>query len=395
MTTLNNKPKDMPALAPAPAPAATSPPLLLTIRFSASLPDLELDIPRPGATTVVSLKHLIRSRLDKAHARRRLRFIHGGKILPDTAVLSSVLRAIPPPPTTTTSTINSTSSYTSSSINYHHATSPFTRRSNDNGNNNNSSGAGDNIAEAEKSKNKNKGKSIPGRPEPAPRIYVNCSIGDELTAGELESEAQAALLPPPTSSSSLLSSSRSSSSSNKQPGLGLGLGLGLDTSGGTSAGATTTAAPRGFDRLLSAGFTASEVNQLRLQFRSIHSSRYTPDTLPSPDTFRRMEDSWIDDNGAAMPTSSLTDAGDNSSGGAGGIFGGMGGGGTDSDEVGLVAMIDVLIRGVITGFIWPLGSAGWLLREEGMSSDRWRFMVVVGVLFSVLIGFIRAISGDK
>jgi len=106
-----------------------------------------------------------------------------------------------------------------------------------------------------------------------------------------------------------------------------------------------------------------------------------------------MEDSWIDDNGAAVPASSLTNnPGDNSSGG---MFGGMGGGGTDSDEVGLVAMIDVLIRGVITGFIWPLGSAGWLLREEGMSSDRWRFMVVVGVLFSVLIGFIRAISGDK
>ncbi|KAJ2969530.1 hypothetical protein NUW58_g9968 [Xylaria curta] len=74
------------------------PALLLTIRFSAALPDLELDIPRPSATTVVSLKHLIRSRLDKAHARRRLRFIHGGKILPDTAVLSSVLRALPLPP---------------------------------------------------------------------------------------------------------------------------------------------------------------------------------------------------------------------------------------------------------------------------------------------------------
>jgi hypothetical protein len=141
---------------------------------------------------------------------------------------------------------------------------------------------------------------------------------------------------------------------------------------------------------LSAGFTASEVNQLRLQFRSIHASRYTPDTLPSPDSFRRMEDSWIDDNGAAMPTSLNS----NHNASNGGVLA-MGGGGTDSDEVGLVAMVDVLIRGVITGFIWPLGSAGWLIREEGMSSDRWRFMLGVGVIFSVLIGFIRAISGDK
>ncbi|KAI0865395.1 DUF2407 C-terminal domain-containing protein [Xylaria cubensis] len=339
MTTTTMAPKS--PLAPKAPMPATLPPLLLTIRFSASLPDLELDIPRPGATTVVSLKHLIRSRLDKAHARRRLRFIHGGKILPDTAVLSSVLRAPPPPPPTTG--------------NGHH---PAERR-------------GERGGDTEE-KSKSKGKSIPGRPEPAPRIYVNCSIGDELSPSELESEAQAAALPPPTISTSPTSHRPSS----KPPGLG------LTTS--------TTPAPRGFDRLLSAGFTASEVNQLRLQFRSIHSSRYTPDTLPSPDSFRRMEDSWIDDNGAAMPAG----AGVNSSSGDGGMLG-MGGVGTDSDEVGLVGMVDVLIRGVITGFIWPLGSAGWLIREEGMSSDRWRFMVGTGVMLGVLIGFIRAISGDK
>ncbi|TRX94571.1 hypothetical protein FHL15_004523 [Xylaria flabelliformis] len=337
-------------LAPKAPMSATLPPLLLTIRFSASLPDLELDIPRPGATTVVSLKHLIRSRLDKAHARRRLRFIHGGKILPDTAVLSSVLRAPPPPPPTSLGTGNG---------------HPAERRGDE---------RGDTVEETA-SKSKSKGKSIPGRPEPAPRIYVNCSIGDELSPSELESEAQAAALPPPTTSTSTSPTSHHHPSS-KPPGLG------LTTS-------STTPAPRGFDRLLSAGFTASEVNQLRLQFRSIHSSRYTPDTLPSPDSFRRMEDAWIDDNGAAMPAG----AGVNSSGDGGML--GMGGVGTDSDEVGLVGMVDVLIRGVITGFIWPLGSAGWLIREEGMSSDRWRFMVGTGVMLGVLIGFIRAISGDK
>ncbi|KAI0873676.1 DUF2407 C-terminal domain-containing protein [Hypoxylon argillaceum] len=343
---------------PSKALSTTPPPLLLTIRFSASLPDLELDIPRPGATTVVSLKHLIRSRLDKAHARRRLRFIHGGKILPDTAVLSSVLRALPPPPPPSLTTGN-------------RAPTGADRR-------------GGNHAEGEsesKSKGKGKGKSVPGRPEPAPRIYVNCSIGDELEPADLESEAQAAALPPPSSPPSR----HHPSSSNKTPGFGLGL-----ATGGSTTTTTTAAPPRGFDRLLSAGFNASEVNQLRLQFRSIHASRYTPDTLPSPDSFRRMEDSWIDDNGAAMPAGALN-AGAHD---AGGMLG-MSGAGTDSDEVGLVGMVDVLIRGVITGFIWPLGSAGWLIREEGMSSDRWRFMVGVGVMFGVLIGFIRAISGDK
>ncbi|KAF2967165.1 hypothetical protein GQX73_g6408 [Xylaria multiplex] len=185
-------------------------------------------------------------------------------------------------------------------------------------------------------------------------------------------EARAAALPPP--------SAPSLHPSPAAPGSGLS----------PPAGISPASTPRGFDRLLSAGFTASEVNQLRLQFRSIHSSRYTPDTLPSPDSFRRMEDAWIDDNGAAMPAAATSTA---ANGGSGML--GMGGGGTDSDEVGLVAMVDVLIRGVITGFIWPLGSAGWLIREEGMSSDRWRFMVGVGVVFGVLIGFIRAISGDN
>ncbi|KAI1657521.1 DUF2407 C-terminal domain-containing protein [Daldinia decipiens] len=307
---LHLKPPSSPLFPPNP------PPLLLTIRFSASIPDLDLDIPHPSLTTVISLKHLIRQRLQEPNSQRRLRFIHGGKILPDNAALSSVLRAPLPPPRP------------------------------------------DYDYDA-----KGKGKSVPGRPEPPQRIYVNCSIGDSLTTAELESEAIAAAAPAPAPS---------------------------DASSPLSRAATplpsTSAAPRGFDRLLSAGFTAAEVNQLRLQFRSIHSSRFTPDTLPSPDSFRRMEDAWIDDNGASMPAAGAL--GGNA--GAGGLSNG-----TDSDEVGLVALVDVMIRGVVTGFMWPLGSAGWLVREEGMASGRWRFMVGVGVMFSVLIGIIRSMSGEK
>ncbi|KAJ8104436.1 hypothetical protein ONZ43_g7852 [Nemania bipapillata] len=108
-----------------------------------------------------------------------------------------------------------------------------------------------------------------------------------------------------------------------------------------------------------------------------------------------MEDAWIDDNGAAVPASSAAAAAAAGMGSAahdpGGIFG-IGGG--DGDDV-VIYVVDVLVRGIIMGFIWPLGSAGWLIREEGMSSERWRFMVGVGVMFGVLLGFIRAISGDK
>ncbi|KAI1388227.1 DUF2407 C-terminal domain-containing protein [Hypoxylon trugodes] len=310
-------------------PPPSQPPLLLTIRFSASIPDLELDIPRPSSTTVISLKHLIRARLSEPNSQRRLRFIHGGKILPDSAVLSSVLRAPPPPPPSSPLTPSYGHSYNDS-------------KGND---------------------GKGKGKSIPGRPDPTLRIYVNCSIGDSLTTTELEAEALAASAAPPP-----LSPSPTTTAYPPLPG--------------TPQVASTTTAPRGFDRLLSTGFTTAEVNQLRLQFRSVHASRYTPDTLPSPDSFRRMEDAWIDDNGAAAaPTTATTTA----------TFGG----GTDSDEVGLVALVDVMIRGVLTGFVWPLGSAGWLVREEGMASGRWRFMVGVGVVFSLLIGIIRSISGEK
>ncbi|KAI0020385.1 DUF2407 C-terminal domain-containing protein [Xylariomycetidae sp. FL0641] len=322
---------------PAPPPPPPPQPLLLTVRFSAAVPDLELDIAHAGATTVAALKHLIRERLEAypEHRRRRLRFIHGGKILPDGAVLGAVLRAPAPPPP------RREGSY--------------------------ASGAEDTDGGG-KGKGKGKGKSVPGRPVPPARIYVNCSIGDELPTADLEAEALAAQQPP--SSSALPSRTQATTTSRHVPT------------------ATTTRAPRGFDRLLAAGLSAGEVAQLRAQFRGIHGARYAPDAQPSPDSFRRMEDAWMDD-----ATASLSGGGSPFTGAGTGT---AGDGITDSDEAGgLVALVDVLVRGVLTGFVWPLGSAGWLVREEGMASGRWRFMVGVGVLFSVLIGVIRAISGDK
>ncbi|RYP75385.1 hypothetical protein DL771_002481 [Monosporascus sp. 5C6A] len=339
-------------------------PLLLTIRFSAALPDLELDIPYPGTTTVVSLKHLIRSRLSEPNSQRRLRFIHGGKILPDGAVLSAVLKPPPPPPPPP----SSSAGYAARGYGY------------DYGSGAKESGTGGD----ETGNGKGKGKSVPGRP--LQRIYVNCSIGDSLTSAELSAEAAAAAAPPSSNSNS------STLAPGSSPSGGVGTAMG-------PAMTTTTPAPRGFDRLLSAGLTPAEVNQLRLQFRSIHASRYTPDTLPSPDSFRRMEDEWIDSSPGHDHSNNNNGGGGFLAGGNGGSIGGMGG--TDADEfgagdagAGIAGTIDVLVRGVVTGFLWPLGSGAWLMREEGMASGRSRFMVGVGVLFSVLIGIIRAISGE-
>ncbi|KAH6657645.1 DUF2407 C-terminal domain-containing protein [Truncatella angustata] len=310
----------MTTLKPPPLPTPSAPPLSLTIRFSASVPDLDLDIPRPSQTTVISLKHLIRSRLAEPNSQRRLRFIQGGKILPDTAALSSVLRAPPPPP----------------------------------------------RADDGRDASKGKGKGVANRP-PLQRIYVNCSIGDSLTDAELKAEEEAASVPVSEPSPSPLRATSPGSPRMPAP---------INTSSST---------PRGFDRLLNAGFSAAEVNQLRLQFRSIHSSRFTPDTLPSPDSFRRMEDGWIDDNGAAVTTT----------GGGGGAAGVGGGGGFESDEVGLLGWLDAMIWGMAVGFMWPLGSVGWLTREHGIHSDRLKVMITGGVMLSLLIGIVRAISGEK
>ncbi|KAK0651610.1 DUF2407 C-terminal domain-containing protein [Cercophora newfieldiana] len=339
----------------------TPPSLHLTVRFSTSLPDLHLDILTPHQTTIAALKHLIRARLAAdandtpaksdisardqatrnataaAAARGRLRFIHGGKILPDNAALSSVLKPLPPPPPAPSTT---------------------------------------------PSDPKGKGKGVEGRPQQ--RVYVNCSIGDELTPSELASEAAAATETPAPPSSPFLRSSTPSTT----PSHGHTTGIQLDTGSGLGirSTGTTQRAPRGFDRLLTAGFTSAEVNQLRLQFRSIQSQRHTPDTMPSPDTLRTMEDAWIDSNGAGA------------GGGGGGASGAGGEDGAEAagadDAFGLNAVIDAMLKGMFIGFIFPLGAVGWLLREEGIWPKRIQVFVSLGVLLSLSVGIVRAFGGE-
>lgn len=284
----------------APTDIGRGTPLLLTVRFTTSIPDLLLDIPIPNETSVIALKHLIRSKLDNPTSKHRFRLIHGGKLLKDDDVLAAVLKipSAPPP-----------------------APDP-----------------------------KGKGKAVETQPA---RVYINCSIGDELTSSELSAEALAA--------------TTSASKSRKEKEL-------RNESKATAIQSTTTPAPRGFDRLLSAGFTPVEVNQLRLQFLSIQSNIHTPDTMPSPSTLRQMEDAWIDDNAGNTGTNS----------GDGGFdFGddGLGGG-----------ALDDLLWGNILGFLWPLGCVGWIIREGGVWSRRRQIAVFTGFVLSITFGMLRVVS---
>jgi hypothetical protein len=284
------------------SPVASANALHLTIRFTTSIPDLLLDIADSEQTTVVALKHLLRSRLEPPTSQHRLRFIHGGKLLKDDDILYQVLKVPAPPP---------------------RAADP-----------------------------KGKGKVVASLVQ---RVYINCSIGDALTPSELSAEAFAATQSVSKASKEMRNDTKSSSSSR-------------------AAAATTTPAVRGFDRLLSGGFTAAEVNQLRLQFLSIQANIHTPESMPSPTTLRRMEDAWIDDN-----------AGNRGTGAAAGGFDfgedGVGGG-----------ALDDLLWGNVMGFLWPLGCVGWVLHEEGVWSGRRKMAVFTGFLLSMTFGMLRVMS---
>ncbi|KAK0634663.1 DUF2407 C-terminal domain-containing protein [Bombardia bombarda] len=400
-------PPTSPALSRSPSSlslfAQHPPPLHLTIRFSAALPDLHLDILTPHRTTIVALKHLIRARLAadadasnstptssfptstddsnsnnnnnktsknkqtpaSAAARGRLRFIHAGRILPDHSALSTVLK-VPPPPPHLSSSPSASSSSTSKDP-------------------------------------KGKGKGVEGRG--TLRVFVNCSIGDELTDAELAEEAAAAAETPPSPPPP------SSSNRQQQQQRGRTSGLRLDTSSPnpnpTNTNQTsrlrstttttiahhhetnnTTPAPRGFDRLLSTGFTPAEVNQLRLQFRSIQAQRHTPDTMPSPDTLRSMEDAWIDSNNSGTAAgAAFTGTGDDGAD--------TGGDDNNNNATGMNAVVDALVMGMFIGFVFPLGAVGWLLREEGMWSKRSQVFVALGFLLSFSVGVVRGLTGEN
>ncbi|CAK7215867.1 hypothetical protein SBRCBS47491_002622 [Sporothrix bragantina] len=428
-----------------------APPLHLTARFL-SLPDVQIEMPDPSRVTVVGLKTLIRQQLVRKAAqaaaeppsptsssrprpkekekeketeketekekekeqqplsptlqdahRRRLRIIYAGKILADDVVLGSVLRPVPPPPRAGRSPSVSTST-ASTPVGNQSTNIPSDARSGTGS----STPLGDGAAFAA-------------------RVYVNCSIGDIMPASELSAESDAAAVAAVLHSRGSGASLAASASGTLTPGAvggrsGGGGPMRIDplhrrgASGGGGSGGpsssplssqqqqpgghsvaggssdTTTPAPRGFERLLQAGFTPAEVNQLRLQFNTIQSTRFTPDTMPSPDSLRTMEDSWLDNNQGGGPGGGGGTAGFGGSGGAGGPAGDDGN--PLPEDTGLPGMLDIMVRAMVIGFVFPLGSISWLMREEGLWTARWRMFVSMGVVVSLMIGSVKTLAGE-
>jgi len=295
------------------APSGT--PLALVIRFSTSNPDLILSISNPSRTTGLSLKQQIRSQLDAPASESRLRLIHAGKVLADGAALSNSLNVVIPP-----------------------------QQARDDGDSKSARAKG-------KQPVRDTNPAVPA----AARVYIHCSIGDALTPSELSTEAKAAQ----EADQALLSQTAP-------------IGTAAQASGDDST-TTTTPAPRGFDRLLNAGFTSAEVATLRTQFLAIQSHSHTPDTMPSGPDLLALEERWLD-SGSNTATAG---AGAEDAGGFGG-----------EDSAGLEDML----YGNLIGFFWPMGAMFWLMREEGVWSRRKQIAVLSGFLVNVTFGFLRVMN---
>ena len=95
--------------------------------------------------------------------------------------------------------------------------------------------------------------------------------------------------------------------------------------------------------------------------------------MPSPDTMRNMEDAWIDSNAGETPTASNV---------------------LDDDRSTMSGVLDVLIKGMMIGFFFPLGSMTWLLRQ-GIWGDKWQIFVGSGVVLSLTVGVVISLSSDR
>ncbi|CBF85925.1 DSC3 family protein [Aspergillus nidulans FGSC A4] len=328
---------------PPPGVFAPNPPgpenntLFITVRFSASIPDLRLDIDYPETTTATGLKQAIRARLPPSLSSHRLRLIYAGRGLEDTTPLAVSLK-LPPP------------------------SNRFSK----------SLSAPDKDAASEDTSNqgistkRDKGKAPIREP---PRLYVHCSIGDiVLSAADLEAEAAAVSTLQIQGHNSHRSNDEKTKDSHSR-----------QQSHDGQASSSTIPAPRGFDRLLSAGFTAAEVTALRSQFMATLSVSRTRDTMPTGAELRELEDRWLDEGSSTMAT-------------GGTVAGGEGVSFTDDDGgfgSNSRGAIDDMLWGAVMGFFWPVGCAMWLRREEGVWSWRKGLAVFVGVVVNIAFGAMR------
>lgn len=138
---------------------------------------------------------------------------------------------------------------------------------------------------------------------------------------------------------------------------------------------TTSNEPRGFDRLLDAGLSPSEITSLRSQFLALTAHNHTPDTMPSPSAMRRLEDRWLDSSSSVPGTGIPATMNEHE----------------EDDDDGRGALDDVL-WGTVTGFFWPVGAALWLVREEGVWSKRRQMAAMTGVLVNLAVGAMKMSS---
>ena len=194
-------------------------------------------------------------------------------------------------------------------------------------------------------------------------IYIHCSISSErtLSPAELDAEAKDAIALQQQAAAAAASSSQDANDDNDNDRTG--------TQPPTATNTTTaTPAPLGFDRLLSAGLSPTEVSALRSQFLAIQAHTHTPDTMPSSHELRLLEERWLDAGNS--PT------------------GPMGEGGGSDDEGGGGGLEDML-WGNVMGFFWAVGAIVWLVREEGVWSKRRQIGVVTGVLVNIAFCVLR------
>lgn len=312
----------------------------LVIRFATSIPDLPVAVRLPRITTTLSLKQFIRPRLPTSDAASRLRLIYAGKVLADSAPLSASLRLPPPPPPPPLH------DETANEIN-------------------------------PDSKSKTKGKQ-PMRhvsplldnadvPPGAKRYYIHCSLGDALSLSELASEATLA----GNIEASLKSQYEDARAERHISRVSIASDRGTRRSSNPTG---TSAAPQGFDRLLSSGFTPQEVTTLRSQFQTNLSYTHTPDTMPSAVEMRALEDRWLDSTATDPSAASMVEGAETGWGA-----------GFAVEEGGL----DDMLWGYLTGFFWPLGALIWGFREEGIWARRRQVAVVMGVVLNAAFGFMR------
>lgn len=311
--------------------------LLIAVRFSASIPDLPLDVADPDTTTGAGLKQLIRDQLPSTLSSHRLRLIYAGRGLEDTTSLATSLK-LPPSPSRTP------------------------RPADDEDQNDLSSDP-----------NKSNAKGKQAVRDSRPRIYIHCSIGD-IALSEIDLAAEASV-----ASTILLQKQKEEKSTLPHSSSLFPSPADRTTTHAQPPAPSTTPAPRGFDRLLSAGFTPAEVTALRSQFLAVQSVSRTPDTMPSGEELRDLEDRWMDEGSTVAQAQ-----GGGESSAVGEDDGGFG--------LGSRSAMDDMLWGAVMGFFWPVGCAMWLRREEGIWSWRKGVAVFVGVVVNAAFGAMRVMN---